>query len=221
MFIQDYMTTSPITASSDTPIATAREIINSNKFRHLPITDTDGKLIGMVTDRDLRSAFPSTVLTEEEKQACIAMISEKSVNAIMSKKFSALSADSTLDDALFLLDRDKVGALPVLDEEGRVIGIFSIRDLIKAYKELYGLGEMGSSLVVIEDDGQQNPLTKIVRALEEHSINFTRLVKPLYKNDTNGKGMIYLRVNTFNLSAVHTTLEKAGFSVVTPKIKTR
>lgn len=221
MFILNYMTTSPITASSDTPIDKAREIINSNKFRHLPITDADGKLIGMVTDRDLRSAYPSSVLTEEEKKACIAKISEKTVDAIMSKKFTSLSASSTLDDALFLLDRDKVGALPVLDDKGRLIGIFSIRDLIKAYKELYGLGERGSSLVVIEEDGQPNPLTKIAQALEEHNINFTRLVKPQHKQENNEKGLIYLRINTFNLKAVHGALEEAGFSVITPTIENR
>lgn len=219
MYIMNHMTTNPVTISPDTPISDAGEIVNTNNFRHLPVIDARGKLIGMVTDRDLRSAYPSTVLTEKEKMACIDKVSDKPVSTIMSTKFVSLTGLSTLDDALFLLDRDKVGALPVLDDNDKVVGIFSIRDLIKAYKELYGVGEKGSSLVVIEDDGHHGPLTRIAQTLEEHNINFTRLVKPQNKNDDNSAGFIYLRVNTFNLNAVHHALEEAGFTLVTPSIK--
>jgi len=217
MYIVDHMTKNPQSISPRTSISEAREILSARKFRHLPVVDEQHQLIGMVTDRDLRSAYPSSVLTEEEKQACIAMISEKPVSTIMSTKFVTLSHLSTLDDALFLLDRDKVGALPVLDDQGHVIGIFSIRDLVKAYKQIYGLGERGSALVVIEDDGCENPLTRIVETLESHNINFTRLVRPQYNNRQDSPGFIYLRVNTYNLNAVHSALRKAGFSVTTPR----
>ena len=216
MYIMNHMSNNPVTINPDTSISEAKEIVSAKNFRHLPVTDEQGKMVGMVTDRDLRSAYPSTVLTEEEKQACIAKISEKPVHAIMSTKFVTLTPVSTLDDALFLLDRDKVGALPVLDESGKIVGIFSIRDLIKAYKELYGVGEKGSSLVVVEDDGQPHPLTRITQTLEEHAIDFTRLVKPQQTNTKDSAGFIYIRVNTFNLHAVHNALEESGFTLVTP-----
>ena len=216
MYIMNHMSKNPVTIRPDTSISEAREIVSSNNFRHLPVTDEQGKMVGMVTDRDLRSAYPSTVLSEEEKQASIVKISEKPVSAIMSTKFVSLTPISTLDDALFLLDREKVGAIPVLEESGKIVGIFSIRDLIKANKELYGVGEKGSSLVVVEDDGQPHPLTRITQTLEEHGIDFTRLVKPQQTDANNSTGFIYIRVNTFNLHAVHNALEESGFTLVTP-----
>lgn len=216
MYVTRHMSSPPATIMPDTPIAAIRDILNSNNFRHLPVVNEDGHLIGMVTDRDLRSAYPSSVLAEEDLRKCSAKVSEQPASAIMSQDLVSLSAFSTLDDALYLLDRSKVGALPVIDADKRVIGVFSIRDLIKAYKNLFGLGERGSALVAVEDDGLPKPLTRLVRTLEEHSIRFTRLIRTRTDENSNAPGIIYLRVHTFNMTAVHKALENAGFAILLP-----
>ena len=115
------------------------------------------------------------------------------------------------DDALLLLDRSIVGALPVLDDDQRVIGILSVRDLMKAYKNLFGLGEHGSAMLVVDDDGKRKPLTRIAHVLEDHDIRFTRLIRTKEGDDEDGKNKIYIRVHTYNVSAVHSALEEAGF----------
>jgi acetoin utilization protein AcuB len=213
MYIIDHMVKTPVTITADLSIPAARELINSHNFRHLPVVNEAGNLVGMITDRDLRSAYPSTILTEGERRQSHEQLSQTPVRDIMSREFTCLSLFSTLDDALLLLDRQKIGALPVLDDEQKVVGIFSIRDLMKAYKQLFGLGEKGSFMIEIEDDGRLHAASRIIAALEEHNIRFTRLVQTEGGNNTEGAGVFYVRIHTYNTNAVHRVLRNAGFMV--------
>lgn len=214
MFIADHMTKPAVTITQELPIPKVREILESKHFRHLPVVDEKGMLVGMVTDRDLRSAYPSSILGPDKIKTCLAELDNTPVSAIMSRSFYAVSPMSTIDDALFLLDQKRIGALPVVDENSRVIGIFSMRDLTAAYRQLFGLGERGSAMIVVEHDGRRKPLSRIAKVLEEHEIRFTRLIRT--EADDAAKSRIYLRVNTFNISAVHNALREAGFTVVIP-----
>jgi acetoin utilization protein AcuB len=206
MYVVRNMSSPPVTVKPDLPIPTVREILQSHQFRHMPIVDDNGSLVGMVTDRDLRSAYPSLVLEEVERTAALSRLSETPIAAIMTRDPIFLRPEATLDDALFLFDRHKMGALPVVNSEGTVMGMFSIRDLIRAFKELFGLGERGSALIEIEDDGQPQILTRIVQALENRNVPFTRLVRTPADETEAGKGVIYLRVHTFNVHSVHDIL---------------
>lgn len=206
MYISRHMTKKPLTVTSEMSLPEARRLLNENHFRHLPVVDRDGQLVGMITDRDLRSAYPSSMLTESERLPAYERVERATVADIMSTECVGLTPESTLDDALFLFDRDRVGALPVL-ENGRVVGIFSNRDLLAAYKELFGVGEKGSVLLGIEDDGQSGLMTRIVTLLERHEIPFTRLLR--IHNDKQGN-RIYLRLNTFKIASVVNLLREAG-----------
>ena len=216
MFITQHMTRNPVTVSPETLLPAVRDILQGGKFRHLPVVDGGNHLVGIVTDRDLRSASPSSVLSEERIKACHADFDQTPVSAIMSRAFFTLNPMSTLDDALILLDREKIGALPVVDEEQRVIGMFSMRDLMAAYRRLFGLGERGSAMIVVEHDGKRKPLSRIAKVLEEHNIRFTRLIRT--EAEGTAPERIYLRVNTYNISAVHQALKEAGFALVLPEL---
>lgn len=217
MYIVQHMSPSPVTIGPDMLIPAAKEILRSRNFRHLPVVDGAGHLLGMVTDRDLRSAEPSSVCGEDERKASLARVGKTPVGAIMTRGFHTLGAFSTLDDALHVFDHEKVGALPVLDENNKVIGVFSIPDLIRAYKKIFGLGERGSALVAVEDDGQRKSLSRLIHVLEEHDIRFTRLLRTAGDQD-GSDGTMYVRVNTFNIKAVHSALAEAGFKVTVPGI---
>jgi acetoin utilization protein AcuB len=116
-----------------------------------------------------------------------------------------------------LFDRAKVGALPVVDKAHKVVGILSIRDLLTAYRQLFGLGVKGSSLIGIADNGDPNILTRLTGVLEAGKIPFTRLIRT---GELGGKkALIYVRVHTHNLNGVHNALARAGFKTVAPGIE--
>ncbi len=143
MYISRHMTKDPITISPAMNLPEARALLNDYLFRHLPVVDEQGTLVGMLTDRDLRSAYPSSVLSDSESRLVYERVEKTEVAEIMSTDCVSLAPDSTLDDALYLFEQDQLGALPVL-EDGQVVGIFSIRDLTAAYKTSFGVGEKGA-----------------------------------------------------------------------------
>ena len=206
MYISRYMIKEPVTVTPEMVLPEARRLLNENHCRHLPVVDRDGQLVGMISDRDLRSAYPSSMLAESERLLVYARVEKAVVADIMTTECITLTPESTLDDALLLFDREGVGALPVL-EYGRVVGILSSRDLLAAYKVLFGVGEKGSVLLGIEDEGHVGFMTKIVTLLEEHDIPFTRLLR--IDDEENGN-RIYLRLNTYKIASVVNLLREAG-----------
>ena len=209
MYISRHMTKNPITISPSMYLPEARALLNDYLFRHLPVVDAEGGLVGMLTDRDLRSAYPSSVLSDSESRLVYERVEKTEVAEIMSTDCVSLTPDSTLDDALYLFDRDQMGALPVM-ENNQVIGIFSIRDLTAAYKTSFGVGEKGAVLIGLDDDGSETILTRLVTLLEKERIPFTRLLRIQNKRDGDA---IYIRINTFKIAAVLDLLKDNGFSV--------
>jgi len=217
MFIANFMTVPARTVTPGTLLTAARELMTAGNFRHLPVVDEEGCLVGIITDRDLRSAFPAGVMDEEEKGEYLKRYVRTTVLAIMTEAVASLSVHATLDDALLLFDRTRVGALPVVDKGRKVVGILSIRDLLTAYRQLFGLGEKGSTLIGVADDGDPRLLTKLTAALEAGHIPFSRLIRT---GELGGKAaMIYVRVHTHNLNGVHNTLAGAGLKTVAPGIE--
>ncbi len=215
MFITEYMTAPVISITPEYPISETNKLLKQHHFRHLPVVDEESRLVGMVTDRDVRSAYPSNILSPEEITAFLTELENTTVESIMSLPRFRLTPFSTLDDALIILDREAIGAIPVVDETEKLIGIFSIRDLVAAYRKIFGLGERGSAMIVVEHDGRRKPLSRIADILEEHHIRFTRLIRTEASDKKPGR--IYLRVNTYNISAVHSALREAGFTIVMPE----
>jgi acetoin utilization protein AcuB len=213
MFISDYMTANPLTISAEMVLPEARQLLIDYHFRHLPVVDKENRLIGVVSDRDLRSAYPSTVLSDAEREKAFKKIEKISVGEIMSRNCSCLTLSSTLDDALTVFERDKVGALPVVTEEDEVIGIFSMRDLTAAYKKLFGAAEKGSELIAILNDSKSKSLIKIVSLLTENDIQCTRLINI---GEVSGFDRIYLRVSSSIVSEVHKLLQEHGFTLLKP-----
>jgi len=213
MYVRYYMATSLVTVRPETTVGVARDLLEKHDIRHLPVVDKEMKLVGMVTDRDIRSAFPSTLVDsgDVEGHGKLDRVQKTQVSDIMSTKTVVLRTVSTLDDAMLFFEKRTVGALPVLDDMGKVVGILSFNDLMQAWKSFFGLGEKGSFLVALEVESPDQSLTPLVHALEEINVPFTRLIK----TDGTGKepAMIYLKVRTYNIISVHSAIEKAGFKV--------
>ena len=213
MFISDYMTANPLTISAETLLPDARQLLTDYHFRHLPVVDEKNRLIGVISDRDLRSAYPSTILSDSERDKAFRKVEKVSVGEIMSQNCSCLTLDATLDDALMVFERDKVGALPVVTEEDEVVGIFSMRDLTAAYKKLFGAAEKGSELIAILNDGRSKSLKTIIALLEDNAIQCNRLINI---GAVSGFDRIYLRVNTTVARQVQKLLQESGFTLLKP-----
>ncbi len=214
MFIANYMTANPLTITADVLLPEARRLLDEHHFRHLPVVDKDNKLIGVVSDRDLRSASPSTILDDREREEHFKIYQKTPVSEIMSTNCSCVGIDASLDDALMVFNRDKVGALPIVAEDDTVIGIFSMRDLTAAYKKLFGAAEKGSSLIAVLDEARSDTsLSRIALLLEQNAIKCTRLIKIANEGSFD---RIYMRVNTEKVGSFYKVLQDNGFTLLKP-----
>jgi acetoin utilization protein AcuB len=216
MFVSNFMSAPVRTVTPATLLTEAREIMNTGSFRHLPVVDERNILRGIITDRDLRSAMPSRLMTEPEREEYRHRFAILTVGQIMTAIVTKLPDKATLDDALILFEERKVGALPVVNEANRIVGILAVNDLLKAYKQLFGLGVRGSSLLVVRDDGRPRVLTRLTELLETKAVPFTRLIRTGGPGQNSDENLIYVRVHTYNLSGIHQALAAAGFETVIP-----
>jgi len=218
MYVAASMTTDPLCLHPETSLLEVREHFPGKSFRHFPVTDADGHLVGMVSDRDLRSAFPSTVLNPLLRLDQLERLAQVRVESIMSSPPVTLPLEATLDDALLLFDRHNIGALAVVDHHRRLVGIITVRDVLASYRRLFGIGVAGSSLIEVRDDGRPNLVSRVAAALEGGGITCTRLVRTDAATAAGGTiGIVYARVQTYNIHAAHEALRAVGLETVHAK----
>jgi acetoin utilization protein AcuB len=213
MFIDKSMTRDVLTVDPETSIAEAAELMSGNRVRHLPVTDPDGRLVGIVTDRDIRSAMPSVLSNEDIVSREKERIALLKVQDIMTRKVVTVSPMNTLEDALLLMQRTKVGAFPVLDLQGRLIGIISVRDLMRAFINVLGIEEAGTLLCIVADD-KIGQMKRIVDAITEERIPFGSILVARYWEE--GKRAVFPYLLTSNVARVKAKLEGLGYTLLNP-----
>ncbi|MBI2161068.1 MAG: CBS domain-containing protein [Candidatus Rokubacteria bacterium] len=130
MRVRDIMTISCITAPATTPVLEARQLMLEERIRHLLVTDGP-KLLGIVTDRDIRLNLPSpaTSLSVWEINYLLARMT---LSAVMTKSVVTVESAREATEAAQLMLDHKIGALPVVDR-GHLVGIITETDLLRAF----------------------------------------------------------------------------------------
>ena len=213
MFVSRSMTRKVITVDPDKTVFEAQDLMAENSIRHLPIVDAHQQLIGIVTDRDIRSALPYNFI----KDSCSAEQRDKicslTVKDIMTKEPISISPTYTIQDALLMIQNSRVGALPVVDEDGKLTGILSVRDLLRAFINVLGIGEPGTLLCILvkEEVGQ---LKKIVDAITEENISFGSVLVARYWEED--KRAVFTYLLTLNVAHIKKKLSGLGFTLLDP-----
>ncbi len=127
--VRDVMTPNPVTLSPEESLMEALQMMRLRKIRRIPVVSATGKLVGLLTEGDLKRAEPSTLSDTQEQ--FMAVMEGTQVNRIMIQNLITASPDMPLIDAARTLFKNKYGALPVLEGE-KLIGILTDNDLIGA-----------------------------------------------------------------------------------------
>lgn len=133
MKVRDYMTTGVTTVRVAEPIRGAWDLVEEMGLRRFPVLEGD-RLVGIITDRDLRNATVSSVVLTEKKYHDFLLDTVK-VDNIMTPDPATVSPDAPLEEAARLILDMKVGGLPVV-EQGKLVGIITETDLLRTLIEL-------------------------------------------------------------------------------------
>jgi acetoin utilization protein AcuB len=201
MFVRDIMTTAVITVAPDATLEQVCEIMHARNIRHLPVVE-GGRLVGVITDRDVHSATSALCLTPSQPKGL--------VREAMAKEVKTAHALDPVEDAARTMRSLKIGCLPVLDGE-TLVGIITGIDLLDALLRLTGVDQPSGRIEVRLPDrpGGLARLTALIadRLLNVHSI----LTYP-----EGGQVRTVLRVNTLETRHLSEALRGAGFEVLWP-----
>ncbi len=188
MLVRYRMSPQLITATRGLPITEARTLLNKHRIRHLPVVQSH-QLIGIVTDRDLRSAPASA----------------RTVDDVMTVKPVVIIPDAPVDEAARVLRAHKIGALPVVEGK-RLVGILTETDVLDAFVDLSGVTEPTYHLTLTEVD-----VPDPERRVREIVLGERGQLKWLHRNGRRRR--LYLRLKVKRVDDVVTQLEAAGFEV--------
>ncbi|HWP57687.1 MAG TPA: CBS domain-containing protein [Candidatus Acidoferrales bacterium] len=125
--VSDWMSKKVLTVEPFDSIATARRIMAKNRVNQLPVLDGD-RLVGIVTDRDIRDAYPTSMMIHRTKEID-RFANSYTVEAVMTFNVITVGPDTPLAHAVSLLRRHRVGSLPVMEKD-RLVGIITRSDIL-------------------------------------------------------------------------------------------
>lgn len=213
MFVSQSMTRKVITIDKEADVLEAQDKMAQNRIRHLPVVGPEDQLIGIVTDRDIRSALPYGLFVELASEAVKARIAELKIKDIMSPEPKTISPDYTIQDALLLIQELRVGALPVVDDSGKLKGILSVRDLLRAFINVLGIGEPGTLLCILVDE-KIGQLKTIVDVITQENISFGSVLVARYWQ--KNKRAVFPYLLTQNVTRVKKKLRDMGYTLLEP-----
>jgi acetoin utilization protein AcuB len=219
MFVFKTMTSALIHGNEEMTVGEAHDLMRGKNIRHLPITNAAGKLVGIVSDRDLRSALPSSLEEDnaslwQESHDKAAAILQTPITTLMTKNPVCVYPFDTFQDVLLLMQRHRVGALPVVDENGFLQGIVTGGDMINAFIDVMGIKQPGTLLCVLAPD-QQGQMKKLVDVISGEGISTGSILVARGLRVEHRKAFFpYLLTN--NVAKVKQKLVEAGFQMLEP-----
>jgi len=147
MLVRERMTSPAVTITPETPFQEALKLMRDKKFRRLPVVDSVGKIVGIVSERDMLHASPSPATSLSVWEVNYLLWKLK-ISDIMTHNVLTLNQDTPIEDAASLMVTYKIGGVPVVDDSGKVVGVITETDIFRAFVEMLGGGEHGLRLTV-------------------------------------------------------------------------
>lgn len=187
----------PITIGENASIQEAIETMKINSIRHLPVVSADRRLSGFVTLADLKQGLiPS-------------MLGEVTLRDLMIRKPITVGPDDDIEIAAQLIYKNKIGGMPVV-KNGRVVGIITETDILRAFIDMMGILTASSRLDVAVGD-RKGSLQNAVKIINDHGGDIINIGMTTQQTR---KRVYYFRLSSCETGGIQKALEKAGFEVL-------
>ncbi len=192
MQVAVWMSEHPYCVTADDRLDAVAAVMRDRRFRHAPVVDADGRLIGMLSERDLREHIGALDVTR--------------VSAAMTEPALAVAPDDPLERVARLLLAQQIGAAPVVDPDQRVIGIITTTDLLRGFLD----GTVGEHTARIDFhfSAPQQSFADAVQAVERAGGTVLGLGTFQATADTSGGRCFFVRITAPRLDAVVAALEQ-------------
>jgi acetoin utilization protein AcuB len=196
MLVGNRMTKAPVTITANDLLSEAQEKMRRGGFRRLPVV-AEGKLVGIITDRDLR--------------AHVGYLERTRANGVMTEKVRTVSPATTLEEAAQIMLKYQIGGLPVVDS-GRLVGIITTSDVMKAFLDTMGASQPASNRIDFVLEGEEHGLTEASRVVSREGGEILGI--GTYRQKIGENPVCYLRLLSGNAGQIAESLRRAGFDVL-------
>jgi acetoin utilization protein AcuB len=172
MLVYERMSRHPLTVKPDAPVDATLRRMREESVRRFPVVDASGKLVGIVSDKDLLYAAPSpaTSLSIYELHYLYSRIT---VQQVMTREVITVDESDALEEAARIMVDNKVGGLPVM-RDGELVGLITETDIFKTFMEMLGARDQGIRLTLLCPD-KQGELAALTSAAAELGANIISL----------------------------------------------
>ena len=211
MYVGRIMHTHLVTVDPDTSLRKAKEIIEEKRINHLLVVNKSGNLVGIVSDRDVRQSWasPATTLSVHELNY---LLTQLTVEHIMVKKIITISPGTTIERAAYIMQQNRINALPVIESE-KLVGIITSTDVMGVLLRAIGFGEKSARFTVLVQD-RIGIVAEVSRILKEKNISIRSFVTWPEK-EYPGVFQLVMRVGLEDKDRAISALSDGGFKVLT------
>jgi len=208
MLVGERMSRPIISITKDLPIHDALVLFKKERIRRAPVLQ-DGKLIGIVSDKDLLNATPSQV-TSLSVWEMNYLLSKITVKEVMTRKVLTVQMDTPIEEAARLMADNKIGGVPVMKAD-KVVGIITETDLFKIFLELMGARTSGISITAVAED-HPGQLAKITKAIADAGGNFISFGQ--FASSDAKTVIVTMKVAEMKIEAVRKALAKVVVKLI-------
>ncbi|ANU19074.1 acetoin utilization protein AcuB [Planococcus plakortidis] len=209
MLVEEIMKKDVFTLRSDQTVQDVLDLFEEKRIRHAPIVD-DGKVVGIVTDRDLKDALPSMFTVTPKVNPY-----EKKVSEIMTANPIIAHPLDFVEEIALVFYENKIGCLPVVSQN-ELVGFLTETDLLYTYIELTGAHQPGSQ-IEIKVPNRSGALYEVSKVFYEHKVNVLSVLVYPDREDNSNK-ILAFRIKTMNPISIIEDLRKEGFDVLWPNL---
>lgn len=198
MLVQEWMTREVISISPDTSVLKASKLMKDHDVRRLPVVDSKKRVIGIVSDRDIKEATPSKATTLDMHELSY-ILTQLKVEEIMTVKPKIVHPLETVEHVALLMEHNNFGGVPVVDDEGVLIGIITDHDIFKVFINITGARMSGLQLA-FQLPQSPGTLRPILDALRERNGSVISILTATEEGEDNMR-KVYIRIRPLPESA--------------------
>ena len=190
MLVKGWMTSDILTVDEETSMMKASQIMKENNIRRLPVM-RKGKLVGMVTDRDIKEASPSKATTLDVHELYY-LLSELKLKDIMSKGLVTVGPEETVEKAAVKMLEHRISGLPVINDKGKLVGIITQGDIFKVLVSLTGVYR-GSIQFAFNLEDRPGSIKEVADTIRKHGGRMVSILSSYDMCDENCRH-VYIRI---------------------------
>jgi acetoin utilization protein AcuB len=209
MNVAKRMMRNPVHVDENDSMKKAMDMLREHEIRHMPVLKDGEKLVGILSERDIKQASPSPATALEIREIYY-LLDKVKVKQIMTRRPYTISSTAPIEEAALILREKKIGCLPVV-EEGRLVGIITETDILDAFIESMGVSGPGYR-VELALPNRPGMLYEVLKLLKDFDVDIVSVATAVHEDP--GMKILILRIETKNYKVLKSAIKKAGYEML-------